>query len=226
LAHLWKALTQDHHRALGPLLRPLIPPDGVVIDAGAHAGQFAKLFARLAPAGRVFAFEPSSYARGLLADVVRLRGLGPVEIVPAALGAETASLTLTTPVKANGGLGFGLAHLGAGEGPSRTETVPVWTLDAFVARRMLARVDFVKADIEGFEGRLLAGAGETLRRFRPGLLLELDAARLARAGDAPGPIFAQLSALGYQAQRLDPDGALRAVGDPNAPGDFLFTARP
>lgn len=221
-AHLWKAVTQDHHRPLAPVLGARIPADGVVFDVGAHAGQFAKLFARLAPQGRVFAFEPAAYARSILGAVVQLRRLRQVEILPLALGDQLQTLTLSTPLKRAGALGFGLAHLGAASGPARQEPVRVTTLDAFVAERGLQRLDFLKADIEGHEGRLLAGARASLARFRPALLLELDAARLARAGDAPGPILANLVGLGYRAQRLFPDGALEPVETIDAPGDFLF----
>ncbi len=55
-AHLWKAATQQHHRALRPLFERYVPRDAVVCDVGAHAGQFAKLLSRLAPAGRIYAF--------------------------------------------------------------------------------------------------------------------------------------------------------------------------
>lgn len=55
LARLYKACAQQHHEALRPILAPHVPAVGVVVDIGAHAGQFAKLFARLAPRGRVYA---------------------------------------------------------------------------------------------------------------------------------------------------------------------------
>ena len=58
LRHLGVACFQQHHTELTPVFRPLIAPDAVVIDVGAHAGQFSKLFAGLAPQGRVYAFEP------------------------------------------------------------------------------------------------------------------------------------------------------------------------
>ena len=50
-------------------------------------------------------------------------------------------------------------------------TVPTITLDQFVHERNLARVDFIKADIEGAERLMLAGAQETLRRFAPKLAI-------------------------------------------------------
>jgi len=49
LAHLFKAATQRHHTDLRPLFAPHVPEDAVVIDIGAHAGQFSKLFATMAP---------------------------------------------------------------------------------------------------------------------------------------------------------------------------------
>src|SRR6516165_6716729 len=52
LAHLLKATTQQHHRALAPTIARLVPSTAVVFDVGAHAGQYTKLFARAASHGR------------------------------------------------------------------------------------------------------------------------------------------------------------------------------
>jgi len=66
LAHLWKACARQHHTGLGQSSRPH-PADAVGHrSSAAHAGQFSKLFARMAPRGRVYAFEPSAYARSVL----------------------------------------------------------------------------------------------------------------------------------------------------------------
>ena len=54
---------------------------------------------------------------------------------------------------------------------SRTESVETVTLDSFVRENKLERVDFIKADIEGFERHMLQGAQETLRKFAPKLAL-------------------------------------------------------
>src|ERR1700723_2776612 len=80
VAHLWKAVTQQHHRELLPALERCVPRDGVVLDIGAHAGQFTKLFAGLAADGRVYAIEPGSYARGILRAAIWARGFDNVAI--------------------------------------------------------------------------------------------------------------------------------------------------
>jgi hypothetical protein len=112
VAHLWKAVTQRHHLELLPALKQCGPRNGVVLDVGAHAGQFAKLFASLAPDGRAYAIEPGGYARAILRAAIGARRLGNIEIVPVALGAEPRLQTLHTPVKAIGAIGFGLSHFG------------------------------------------------------------------------------------------------------------------
>jgi len=223
LAHLWKAITQQHHTALRPMFAGHVGRDAVVIDIGAHAGQFTKLFARMAPDGAVYAFEPSAYARSVLAPAVRFNRLRNIEIVPLGLSDHIEARVLHTPLKRHASLGFGIAHLGEGAAIERAvdQLVGLTTLDAFIIDRGIDRVDLIKADIEGWELRALKGGEETLKRFRPALYLEIDEACLVRAGDTPADVFGWLSSLGYRGFAT-PDlmPAPRHAGA----GDYLFTA--
>ena len=224
LAHLLKATTQQHHRALAPTIARLVPPTAVVFDIGAHAGQYTKLFARAANHGRVYAFEPGSYARSILRTVVWLHGLSNVAVVPIALGSEARLDTLTIPLKGSGSLGFGLSHLGKPSERWRAvaqEIVALTTIDGVVGTLGLDRLDFIKADIEGWELRLLHGAESTLESFRPRLLLELTSAALACAGDRLEDAFGFLAARGYRAYRFEPRTSLVPSAVP-VDGDFWF----
>ena len=227
-AHLWKALTRQHHRALLPLLARCVPREGIVLDVGAHAGQYAKLFARCAAAGRVYAVEPGAYPRAILRSVVALHSLGNVTIVPAALGAIPGEARLVTPVKRGGARGFGLAHLGEPEARWRrvvTESVRQTTIDLLAAELALTRLDFVKADIEGSEVRMLLGARGSIARFRPRLLIELNDAHLARNGDTAADAFALMAGFGYRGFVLRPDLTLAPAAVPSGAGDFWFFPR-
>lgn len=225
-AHLWKAATQQHHREYRALLRPLVPRDGVVCDVGAHAGQFAKLFSRLAPSGRVYAFEPGAYARSILTRVVALHRLRNVEICPFGLGDRAGQTTLSVPIKRSGSMGFGLGHLGAETRASANEPVALTTLDAFAHERHLTCLDFVKADIEGWEMRMLAGGAATIARFRPALMLEVLGLHLARAGDTPADVWRFFEPLGYRAWRIEAHGRGLDTVPADAPGDGDFLWRP
>jgi FkbM family methyltransferase len=224
IAHLWKAVTQQHHGVLKPLLAYCVPRDGVVFDVGAHAGQFAKLFAGLASEGRVYAIEPASYARSILRTAIWARRIANVTVLPVALGADAALVRLVIPVKASGALGFGLSHLGKPEERWRrvaSELVAQTTIDGLVEVLALDRLDFIKADIEGNEMRMLRGAVRTLQRFRPGLLLELNAAQLARAGDDVAGVFSFLEELGYSGFVMGPNGWL-VPAESHGDNDFWF----
>jgi FkbM family methyltransferase len=224
LAHLLKAATQQHHRALAPTIARLVPSTAIVFDVGAHAGQYTKLFARAAADGRVYAFEPGSYARSILRTVVWLHGLSNVAVLPIALGSETRLDTLTIPLKESGSFGFGLSHLGRPAERWRVvaqEIVAQTTIDSVVKTLGLDRLDFIKADVEGWELRLLQGAEDTIGRCRPHLLLELADAALARAGDRLEDALSFLAARGYRAFRLEPQTGFIPISVP-VDGDYWF----
>jgi FkbM family methyltransferase len=217
LAHLFKAATQQHHQELKPLFAPYVPADAVVLDVGAHAGQFAKLFAGMAPRGQVYAFEPSAYARSILKPALSFNRIGNVTVVPMGLSDAKSEAVLHTPLKRSSAMGFGTAHLGAaGAGAAADQTVALDRLDDFAARQGLTRLDFIKADIEGWEMRALAGGEATLMRFRPALFLEVDGALMTRAGDTPESLFAWLAERGWRAFRSpsrEPAPAWSGAGD-------------
>jgi FkbM family methyltransferase len=224
LRHLSIACTQQHHLEDAPVFAPHIPRDGVVIDVGAHAGQFSKLFARLAPQGRVYAFEPSAYARSILKPALAWNRLRNVEVIATGLSDADGEATLSTPVKSRGGMGFGLASLALD--PARVhadQTVRLQTLDGFAARAGLTRLDFLKADVEGWEAHVIRGGLETVARFRPALFLEIVDEALGRAGETPQAIWEMLTPLGYRALK-PPD--YRPVAAYDGPSDYLFVAEP
>ena len=224
-AHAWKAVTRQYHGDLRPVLRRFVARDATVFDAGAHAGQFSKLFARLAPAGNVYAFEPSPYALSILRLALRAHGLKNVRVVAAACGETPGALTLTTPVKASGAgsVRFGIAHLGgaAGDG-ARRDDVPVIALDAFMEENRIDRLDFIKADVEGWEVRMLLGAARTIARCRPPLLLELNDAWLRRAGDSLAGAWRLLSDWRYVPMEWTDGAELRPVPAPKNGEHFLW----
>jgi FkbM family methyltransferase len=222
-AHLFKAVTKQHHRELIPLFRSLLADDAVVFDVGAHAGQFTKLFARIAANGFVFAFEPQSYARRIITTAIRCNRFSNVALLPIALGETPGVALLSLPIKSSGSYGFGLAHLAAaiGEREFEIEAVAVATLDQCVAALALDRLDLVKADIEGAELTMLKGASRTLETLRPALYLELDAGHLARCGGTLAETWDFLAARGYRAFDPAPDRNRAPIAEPRS-GDILW----
>ncbi len=223
LAHLFKATFKQHHQSWAVTARRMIPEDGVVFDVGAHAGQYAKILSRLTPRGQVFAFEPGSYARSILRVALYVNRCRNVAIVPLALGEREGTAMLTLPVKRRGAYGFGLAHLGHDTRwrDARREIVALTTIDRFTAMTDLARLDFIKADIEGWEMHAVRGGLDTIRRFRPVIMMEMTVEALARAGDDLAAAYRSLAELGYRPAVLGADGRFLPVENPTV-GDIWW----
>jgi len=220
LGHLLKSTLYQDHAALDPILRRLLPGDGIAIDIGAHGGQVTRLLADLTPHGRVVAVEPSSYARSVLRVALLLKPRRNVTIVATALGAQPGVALLATPLKRAGAMGYGLASLVRdGRRMAVREAVPVVTLDSLIAAMALPRVDLLKIDVEGCETAVLEGAATTLSHHAPTLYVEISRARLERAGSTPERLWRMLGEFGYVAE------AVPAPRPAMADGDWLFQRR-
>jgi FkbM family methyltransferase len=226
-AHLYKAVFNQYHMAMRPMFARHIPETATVFDVGAQAAQFTKHFAALATKGHVYAFEPGVYARRILTAAVRWRGMHNVTIVPVGLSDRPGEATLVSPIKKGGSIGFGLSHLGPHQDgpPVLATTVALTTLDTFVAEQGIQRLDFLKADIEGWEIHMLRGGLRALARFHPTLLLEINRPFLARAGSAPEEAWAMLGPMGYRAESMRLDGTCTPVDGFAGDGDYLFVAK-
>ncbi len=132
----------------------------VVLDVGAHHGQYGILMAAFAgAAGTVVCFEPDPYARVMLERNVALNpDLRPPRVEVLALSDAAGEATLfsrggnSQSSLARSGVEFGDDH-GAESVRVQTET-----LDGYLARTNTSTPSWVKIDAEGAEIRILQGA--------------------------------------------------------------------
>jgi FkbM family methyltransferase len=221
--HLAKARFKRPHRKTVQAWLPYIPAHGVVLDVGAHFGYIAKELAALHQGTvEVIAFEPIEYCYTILERIAARRPNIKIEYV--ALSDSNGQVDISIPVKKSGRLGIGLSHIGAEQDRDYIiEPVAVRKLDDYVAEAGLAGLDFIKADVEGAEGLVLRGGAETIKRFKPAIILEISDAFCQRMNYRAADIFDQLEALGYQAQDYQPGESFRPCQGYNGPNDYLFT---
>ena len=137
----------------------------IVIDAGSWIGDFAAYAS--AKGASVYAFEPLEPAFGYLERTAELNG----NITPVKKGISDKSTKANMFVDAcNTGASSFLENMCV-TGTGEAAAVETTTIDQFVKDMGLERVDFIKADIEGFERYMLMGAQETLKKFAPKLAL-------------------------------------------------------
>ena len=138
-----------------------------VVDAGANIGLFSALASeQVGPQGHVYACEPIAKTRAILIKNKTINNLSNVEIIATALGSSQGQQTFIAENNLGNSSGYFVEQK---QLTGNLETVVVDTLDNLVASGLITRVDFIKADIEGMERELLAGAARTIEKFHPKL---------------------------------------------------------
>jgi FkbM family methyltransferase len=150
-----------------------VQPGEVVIDAGANIGAFTRE-ALNAGARQVVAIEP------VPANVESLRRTFQSEIaegkvVVVAKGVWNKDDVLEMNLFDNSALdSFVMATRAESASAARKLRLPLTTLDKIVGELALARVDFIKMDIEGAERQAIAGSRQTIERFKPRMALATE----------------------------------------------------
>lgn len=149
----------------------LLRPGDVVVEAGANIGTHTVALSRLVGAsGGVHAFEPLGINHRLLCGNLLANDCHNVRTYQVALGDEIGFAPFPDVDVAGAGdqgINFGaLGFYAAADQP--TQLCPLLAVDALA----LARLDFLKIDVEGHEREIVCGAIETIRRCRPVVYLE------------------------------------------------------
>jgi FkbM family methyltransferase len=188
-------------------LREVVRPGDVCVDIGAALGLYTVSLSRLVgPQGTVHSIEPLVFAHPTLSFLLRPREGRNVVRHSVALGVSEGRDVMSVPVR-HGAPVTGRSFLtagadGLGSNAEFTDHLEVLvrtdTLDRFCAANAIDRLDFVKADVEGAELRVLEGGAETIERLRPKLLLEVEERHVRRFGYRAGDVQDWLAERGYR----------------------------
>ena len=160
--------TDDGPRAV---LQAYLPSDGVFVDVGANVGLYTCTMAtHVYPSGHVFAIEPVPANVEALQRNVHLNQLGNVSIHPVALSDRAQRLELFAPAGHRGGGSGSISANKLAAGVPIASAHAVRLDDVFEG----ARLDAIKIDVEGHEPKVLDGAAQTLKRFRPIVMCEVN----------------------------------------------------
>lgn len=149
-----------------------LQPGMTFLDIGAYHGVYSVVAAKkLGRGGRVVAFEPSPRERQRMNLHLRYNGIKSVTLEPYALAAQEGEASLSVVVD-------GFTTMNSLRPPpmdQATKQVKVETmsLDAYLDREHIDRVDFMKIDTEGGEVDAFRGADRLLRGIRPLIICEV-----------------------------------------------------
>ncbi len=191
---------QEYETHIVERMRTLVQPGMTFVDVGASIGFYTVLASTLVgETGQVFSFEPGPQNKSILLLNIAEHQLKNVKLFPVALSNEDGILLYYT----SGGNGAITAFSGTAAELASGDLVPANRLDDFL--RHEPRVDIVKIDVEGAEGRVFAGAMETLTRHHPVLFFEFSPPSLeATSGQSGRDLLETLEGLGYTFEVLEP----------------------
>lgn len=214
----WSLLFRGcHEPEVARLIARLVPAGATCLDVGANIGAHALVMARAAgPDGRVIAFEPHPELCERLRENVALNAGARVEVVCAAVAERDGSAELHPfePGAFHRGSSTLLAAPAVDERPRAraAATLRVPTLcGATIERRFdLSRCDFVKIDVEGYDGVVLESLAALVERTRPTIVFEHRGSTWAATGSSVADTLERLRGLGYALFAIR-DGATRPL---------------
>lgn len=156
--------------------------DWVYLDCGANIGYYSILFSRLSPDGWVHAIEPTNTV-DMLFDNLQHNHVKNVTVHQLAVGASSGE-TVDDIFRIWGQV-------------AEKQSYPFITVDDFVASQKLTRLDAIKIDVDSYDYEVLLGSKETLEKFNPWVVVELNHALIKR-NHTKEQAFVYMQSLGYR----------------------------
>lgn len=176
----------DHDQNILPLVLEYIPEGGTVFDIGAFIGDTTLAYAnKVGEKGTIYAFEPNTNAYECLSYNLHKNDT-TVYFSRFALGSTIKTAKINN-VETNNGMNY----------LTDGDDITVITLNEFYVNNEISRIDFIKIDVEGYELDVLIGGKETINKFKPTMLIEINDTTLARQNVNRQQIFDWLTENNY-----------------------------
>lgn len=152
-----------------------------VFDIGAHKGGYLYFMQKnVGMGGQIHAFEPQSFLYKYLVKMKPIMDWDNVTINNIALSDSGATATLFIPSNVTGDHSSPSATIfdqhTLGE-VVKTETVSTMTVDYYCEKHQL-KPALLKIDVEGNELKVFKGAIQTLQKYKPKIIVEIEAAHV------------------------------------------------
>lgn len=185
LGYLYARREDDYEKEVDQFVHMVVRHDDVVWDIGANRGLYTRMFSALVGReGLVVAIEPEANNMAHLASAVW--PLANVTLVNAALTDHDGEISLYVNAADPTGRTHSLTT--ASSGLTKPQTVPCFSGDSLINRRLAPQPTFVKIDVEGAEERVLEGLAQTLESpTLRSVLVEVHFAALEQQGAAYAP---------------------------------------
>ena len=194
----YKYKTKDDVGGIAYMLQALASGN-TVLDIGAHkAGYLYHIRNKVGIHGRVFAFEPQTVLFQYLQNIIDIFGWKNVSVHQIALSDSKGLVNLLLPQNSRqktSSPGATIAQLNNGINFTATEEIETDTIDNICAHHNI-EPDFLKIDVEGNELKVFVGGVETLKKYKPKIMVEIESRHVGKAKALE--TFTFLENIGYK----------------------------
>ena len=183
------------------IFKELVKPSNVIVVVGANIGYYTLIAARiLNGTGWIYAFEPEPHNFEILVKNIRLNGFRNITASQLALSDTNGREKLFLDRSNFGCPSFAEMNI---ERKNRYVEVDTITLDAYFEKTVCSKIDLLKIDAQGAEGRIVQGAKGILKRLAPRIVMEFWPYGLRNVGTDPDALLTILQETGYKAKVID-----------------------
>lgn len=185
----------------------------LVLDVGVNIGEVLLNIAKVNPNGEIHGFEPAKSTFEKLNKNISLNPYSNINIHQIALSDKIETVYYEVKEGHSGG-----TMMSKEKKDKLNHFLEALTLDEFVSRNSIKKIDFIKVDIEGFEMNFLKGAEKTLQSFRPSIFMEVDQSKLTRQNSSAKELLGKLQSFGYNLYHAETNQEI--VLDSDIPAHF------
>lgn len=207
----WKILSEGNYEpSTGDLIRMSLKPGDIALDVGANIGVHTLRMAQSTGyTGKVIACEPLPHLQQKLNNNIQLnRYEDIVEIVSVALS-DFNGKTKIKSEESSFNQGTGRMD---DEGNIETQVLKG---DDLLKEKEIKSLALIKIDVEGFEMKVIEGLKESIKEFRPRIIIEYDAAYWNLCNSSWKNLSDLLKSMNYVFYRIDHPVLTEIIGEPD-----------
>ncbi|TVP51678.1 MAG: FkbM family methyltransferase [Mongoliibacter sp.] len=190
------------------ILEKMVYEGGTFIDIGANQGEYSLWAARkVGKTGKVIAFEPMDQLFDSLTENINLNPSLSHIFIPLKKGLSDSPGKLQLFGKPGDNEGVNTMFPTAAHSLLIQE-IDLGTLDQELEKMSINKVDFIKLDVEGAELQVLKGSKETIQRYKPKWMIEINEEACIAGGYKPEDILNFLRPFGYEFYKIGLRGSL------------------
>lgn len=166
--------------------------DTIFLDIGANIGYYSVLLSDKVK--KVYAFEPVTENYLLLNKNIEVNNLKNVTAVHKALSNKNGEVEMFIDKLNGGGHSMQINNV---LDTNSSEFIPSIRLDDYIESEGIENINLIKIDVQGAEGLVFEGAMETLKKFKPIIMMEYDPKMLSNFGTDPEKLLNMFKEMGY-----------------------------